>query len=480
MLTKKVTKTIECFGMLNPGDRVVVAVSGGPDSVCLLSVLQALAKSLHLTLHIAHLDHMFRGKESADEALFVADLAKKSGIPSTIKKTDVPAFCRERGLSSQEGARRERYGFLQRVARETGAARIATGHTADDQAETFLMRLIRGAGVAGLSAIPPVRENIIRPLIEITRNEVQEYVKENSLAFVTDPSNTRPVYTRNRIRLDVLPVLKRFNPRIIETLSSEAAFLRDENEAMEACVATFSPGVIIREEAGVILNREKFNVLPQAFKRRLLRKAVDLAVMEPTGLSSPETRALSSVQTDEALAFMAVARTGRALRLPFNLTIERTYEKFIVSLQAVVQEFSRVLGLSGTTTIPEIGVEVNTSVLEMRNEEREPGGEREENYLWQAEFDYDKIRSPLLLRSRLRGDCFCPAGMGGRSKKLQDYFVDEKVPRHKRDAVPLLISGDDLLWVVGFRTDNRYLPGEQTKRILAIKVRQVAHGARAT
>jgi len=363
--------------MLKPGDRVIVAVSGGPDSVCLLSVLQALAKDLDLALHVAHLDHMFRGKESADEALFVAGLAKKSGVPAIIEKVDVPAFCREQGLSSQEGARRARYGFLQRVALETGAERIATGHTADDQAETFIMRLMRGAGVSGLSAIPPVRENIIRPLIETTRDDILEYLRQNMLEFATDPSNAKPMYTRNKIRLDVLPVLKRFNPRIIETLSSEAALLRDEDEAMEACLATLSPNVISREKTGVILSREKFNALPQAFKRRLLRKAVDLVVAEPSGLSSPETQALSSVQIDEVLAFMSTARTGRAMHLPLNLTIERSYEKFIVSPQAVVQDFSRALALPGTTAIPEIGVEVETNVLEMRDEERRTGEERE-------------------------------------------------------------------------------------------------------
>ena len=166
MLLTTIKETIKKYHMLSPGDRVLVAVSGGPDSVCLLSLLQTLAKELELTLHLAHLDHMFRGKESADEALFVADLAKTLGIPATIEKFDVPAFCRERGLSSQEGAREVRYGFFQRIAASTGASRIATGHTADDQAETFLMRLVRGAGTSGLSAIPPMRENIIRPLIE--------------------------------------------------------------------------------------------------------------------------------------------------------------------------------------------------------------------------------------------------------------------------------------------------------------------------
>jgi tRNA(Ile)-lysidine synthase len=470
-VVRKVQHTITRFGMLKPKDRVVVAVSGGPDSVCLVSVLHALSKDLDITLHIAHLDHMFRGKESADEALFVAGLATKLGIPSTIEKTDVPAFCRERGLSPQEGARLARYDFLQRVAQSTGTARIATGHTADDQAETLIMRLLRGAGVTGLSAIPPVRKNIIRPLLETTRHDIQEHLRQNGLEFVTDPSNAKPVYTRNRVRLDVLPVLKRFNPRIIETLSGEAALLKDEDESMEDCVSKLASNVIIQEEAGVILKREEFNALPRAFRRRLLRKAMDLAVAEPPALSSSQTRALSSVQIDEALAFMAVASTGRSMHLPFDITIEREYEQFIVSAQRALKKFSRVLALPGTTSIPEIGMTVKTSVLKTGGAESETDMECEGNYLWQAEFDYDKICTPLLLRSRLPGDRFRPAGMGGRSKKVQDYFVDEKVPRRKRDAVPLVVSGNDVLWVVGLRTDNRYLPGEQTKSILTIRMR---------
>jgi tRNA(Ile)-lysidine synthase len=463
MLTSKVKQTVERFCMLKPGDRVVVAVSGGPDSVCLLSVLQALAKDLNLVLHVAHLDHLFRGKESADEALFVAGLAEKLGIPATIGKIDVPAFCRERGLSSQEGARTARYDFFSRVVEATRASRIATGHTADDQAETFLMRLLRGAGVSGLSGIPPVRENIIRPLIEVTRQEVLEHIKEAGLAFVTDPSNSKPAYTRNKIRLDVLPVLKQFNPRLIETLASEAALLRDEDEAMEACLARLVPGIISREKDFVVFKREEFNALPQAFRRRLFKRAVDLAGAESSGLSS--------VQIDEALAFMAGAGVGRAMRLPHGLTVEREYGKFIISLQAASLAFSHTLALPGTTRIPEIGIEVETTVRETRDDGRERRDERAENYLWHAEFDYAKIMLPLMIRSRLRGDRFCPTGMGGRSKKLQDYFVDEKLPRRKRDAVPLLVSGDDVLWVAGLRTDERFLAGPETGKVLIVTMR---------
>jgi len=457
MLLTKVKETIKKHRMLKPGDCVVVAVSGGADSVCLLSTLHILSKDFDITLHIAHLDHMFRGQESADDALFVADIAKKLSIPATIEKVNVPAFCIERGLSAQEGARIVRYGFLRRVAHTMGASRIATGHTADDQAETFLMRLIRGAGVAGLSAIPPVRENIIRPLIAVTRDEVLEYIQGVGLGYATDSSNAKPVYARNRVRLDILPALKQFNPRIVETLATEAALLRDEDEAMDACLSTMSAGVLSQEENVIALKRGEFNALPQAFRRRLFRKVVEIAGVESAGLSS--------CQIDEALAFMAAAQTGRTMRLPYSLTIEREYDHFLVSFQATAKKFSYTLALPGLTAVPEIGLQVETMIVEASAQ-----GRAETNYFWQAMFDYDIIQLPLTLRTRLRGDRFCPAGMGGRSKKLQDFFVDEKVPRRKRDTVPLLVSGDAVLWVVGFRTDERFLPGEETKRLLKVGV----------
>jgi tRNA(Ile)-lysidine synthase len=297
MLPAKVKDTIRKFSLLTPGDRVLVAVSGGPDSVCLLSVLHVLAKDLDLELHVAHLDHMFRGKESADEALFVSELSKKLGITATIEQFDVPAYCLERGLSPQEGAREVRYGFFQQAAKAAGASHIATGHTANDQAETFLMRLIRGAGASGLSAIPPLRENIIRPLIESTRDEVLEYLKETGLAFVTDPSNAKPVYTRNRIRMEVLPVLQRFNPRIVATLAAEAGQLRDEDEAVEGYCATLADSILVLKENIVFVRRNEFNTLPPAFRRRLLKNASELAGLESSGLSR--------IQIDEAITFMA-------------------------------------------------------------------------------------------------------------------------------------------------------------------------------
>jgi tRNA(Ile)-lysidine synthase len=459
MLLIKIRETIRKYSMLDPGDRVVVAVSGGPDSVCLLSVLHALAKDLDLKLHVAHLDHMFRGKESADEALFVEGLAKKFNIAATIEKIDVPFFCRERGLSAQAGAREVRYGFLANVAETVGAARIATGHTAADQAETFLMRLVRGAGVSGLSSIPPKRGNIIRPLIGATREEVLGYLQSVGLEYATDPSNARPAYTRNRIRSDVLPVLGGFNPRIVETLAAEAALLRDENEAIEAYLTQMMKGMFDQGEGIVAIKRVEFNALPLAFRRRMLRLAA--------GLIGEDSPALSRVQVDEALGFIAGAQTGRALRLPQGLRVEREYERFTLSKARDTERFSHALAVLGTTSILELGIDIERTLSE-----GEPARETDDkNYRWQALFDYDKIGPLLTLRNRRTGDRFCPAGMGGRSKKLQDYLVDEKVSRSERDAIPLLCSGGDILWVVGFRTDERFLPQTDTKRVLVVRVK---------
>jgi tRNA(Ile)-lysidine synthase len=458
MLPTKVKETIRKYTLLNHGDRVLVAVSGGPDSVCLLGVLQALSKDLDLTLHVAHLDHMFRGKESADEALFVSELAKKLGIPATIDTLDVPAYCLERGLSPQGGAREVRYDFLQRTAMTIDAAHIATGHTANDQAETFLMRLLRGAGATGLSAIPPVRDNIIRPLIDITREEVLDYLKATGLAFVTDSSNAKPVYTRNRIRMEVLPVLQRFNPRIVATLAAEAGQLRDEDEAVEGYCATLADSILVRKDNTVFVKRNEFNTLPPAFRRRLLKKASDLAGVESSGLSR--------IQIDEAIAFMAAAQTGRTMDLPIGLKIGREYDRFVVGARSGTIDFSHVIVIPGTTVISELRMEIETLVAD-----RLPAEQEDINYVWQALFDYDKIGPILTLRNRHPGDWFCPTGMGGRSKKIQDYFVDEKVPRRKRDLVPLLCSGEDVLWVVGMRTDERFLAHAESKKVLVIRAR---------
>ena len=462
MLLTKVKETLHKHSMVSPGDRVVVAVSGGPDSVCLLRVLMALAPDRGLSLHIAHLDHRFRGPESAAEARFVERLARDLGVPATIDSRDVPAYCAERGLSDQAGAREVRYAFLREVAQAEHASRIALGHTANDQAETLLMRLIRGAGTAGLSAIPPTRENIIRPIITATRDEVLEYLRGLNQGFATDPSNEKPLYTRNRIRRDVLPLLATFNPRIVEMLAAEADMLRDEDAALEAMLEDAMARTVRLESGRVHITRDGFNGLLPAVRRRILRKAVVSA-------AGNEAAELSSVRTDEAVAFMEEAQTGRGMDLPCGLVLAREYDDLIIRQRGEAHEYCTAVTVPGRTAVPEAGMFVEALLAE------EPFSieQDDENNLWQAQFDYAKIALPLYLRNRREGDRFCPAGMHGRSKKLQDYFTDGKVPKSARDAVPLLTTGQDLLWVVGMRTDDRFLPGPDTKQVLVVTVRKI-------
>jgi tRNA(Ile)-lysidine synthase len=460
MLIAKVKETINTYRMLDRGDKVVVAVSGGPDSVCLLSVLHALAKDLELTLHVAHLDHRFRGEESAADARFVAGLAKELGIAATSESRDVPLYCAERGLSAQAGAREVRYAFLQQCAQATGARRLAVGHTANDQAETLLMRLVRGAGLSGLSAIPPVRENIIRPLIGATRNDVLAYLQEQGIDFRTDPSNEKPLYTRNRVRHEMLPVLERFNPRIIETLAAEAVLLRDENEAVEATLPAALQKVLSAEGEAVRIRREEFGRLLPALRRRILRKAIEL-------VAGDDAVDLSWIRTGEALDFMAEAQSGRSMEVPGDLLLEREYDDLVIRAREQETVFCVPLAVPGETVVPAARLVMETAILDAVADPGADGG----NYLWQAVFDYDKILLPLYLRNRRPGDRFRPAGMGGRSKKLQDYFVDEKVPKMRRNAAPLLASEQDVVWIIGMRTDGRFLPGPGTKKFLVVQVR---------
>jgi tRNA(Ile)-lysidine synthase len=374
-------------------------------------------------------------------------------------------------VSPQAGAREVRYEFLNRVADSVGAEKIALGHTASDQAETLVMRLLRGAGISGLSGIPPFRERIIRPLIDCTRDEVLEELRAQGLPFVTDPSNLKPVYTRNRVRQELMPALKAFNPRIEETLAVEAGILREEDEAMEAQLAAVISAVILREGDTVRIKRDDFNALLPAVRRRLLRTAM---TMVPEG----DAPGLSAVQTEEALGFMAEAQAGRSMTLPGGISLEREYDAFILRFKIVPARFLVRLTVPGITAVPELALDVETRVSEKgdagarRRGDLGTGGEEEENYLWQAAFDYDKIVLPLFLRSRRDGDRFCPAGMGGRSKKLQDYFADVKVPKRKRDAVPILATERDVVWIVGMRTDERFLVGPETKRLLTVTVRE--------
>ncbi|MEK6732903.1 MAG: tRNA lysidine(34) synthetase TilS [Candidatus Omnitrophota bacterium] len=280
MLLHKIISTIKKYNMFQKGDRVLVGVSGGPDSVTLLHVLHSLKKEYSLNILVAHLDHKFRGEESKADRIFCQELAKKYGLEIVFEEIDVPKIAEEKGISPEEAARFERYNFFKAAAKERGIKKITVGHTRDDQAETVLMRLIRGAGMKGLGGISPVKEMqgflIIRPLIEISRKEVEEFISGSGLKFRKDSSNEKTIFTRNKVRLELIPFLeKEFNANIKEVLANMAENLQIENEFLAKYAKRKFNSVSKIKHSEIYIDLKKFKKQPEAVRKRILRTALE-------------------------------------------------------------------------------------------------------------------------------------------------------------------------------------------------------------
>lgn len=455
-----VLETIKKYNLLAPGDRVVVAVSGGPDSVALAHVLCQLKEEFKLTLHFAHLNHMFRGAEADRDARSVEELARNLGVSCTVTKENVPAFASAHRLSAQAAARQVRYNFLEQVRGSIKGTKIATGHHADDQVETILMNILRGTGPEGLSGIPPKREDIyIRPMIGVAREEIEAYCRENGLTFLQDTSNLKPVYLRNRIRLELLPQLaKDYNPGIRMSLLRLGQIMRDENGFMEAhTLELWDRLVISRTGSEVIFNLAGFLVIHPAVQRRLLRMAWTAAY--------GDERDLGFIHVEQILDFLQDGVTGGVIELPRHILLEKSYDCFRLTADGVEQEevnFCYELEIPGSTFVFELGVIIEAEVAEFW-----PGIAGKDE-IW---VDFEKLGMPLMVRTRRPGDRFWPLN-GAGSKKLKEFFIDEKVPRALRDKIPIVTTGEEIVWVGGIRSDDRWRITDKTRKYLHLKIKQ--------
>lgn len=465
MLKEKVRETIKKFEMLSPGDRVVVGVSGGPDSVALLHILKELALQLKVSLSIAHLNHRFRGKESDRDAEYVQELALELGLPVIVESRDVSAFIKKEGLSLEDGARRARYDFFARVVKRVKANKVALGHNADDQAETVLMRLLRGSGREGLGGIPPVRElkpgskvKIIRPLIEATREEIEKYLKENRVKARLDASNIEPIYLRNRIRLKLLPLLTKYNPNIKSILVRTAQILGEEDRYLERIVSQHLKRIVKKGKEGITLDIIKLSSLSLPIQRRILR--------ETLGSIKGNKLDIQLAHIDDILDLLK-ARGRASLDLPGNILITKEYRKLSIHFkrEKKASSFNYSLKVPGITKIPELGLSFRTKIPKTRPRALKKGLKK------RAYFDYGRIKAPLSLRNREAGDRFQPLGMRG-SKKLKDFFIDEKIPLKERERIPLLVSGKEIIWVVGHRISDKAKVTNKTEKVLMVEVKR--------
>jgi tRNA(Ile)-lysidine synthase len=450
------------------GATLVVAVSGGADSVCLLHVLLGLRGELGVELHVAHLDHQLRGDDSRVDARYVANLARRLGIPATIERRDVRSYHAGQGASLEESAREVRYAFLAEVAGKIGAERVVTGHTLDDHAETVLMHIIRGTGTGGLRGLQPINSlqtgagslTIVRPLLEVTRQETSEYCRRHRLRPRLDVSNLSLSPLRNRIRHQLLPLLKDYNPQIVDALARTARIAGDDLRLLDE-MAVQSWRDVVRQQAGTfIFDKAAFVGLPVSLQRSLLRRTVGELL---GSLKDIEARHIEEVLVGLNLP------PGSMLNLPGGLLFSVDYDRYLVGTDRsglcpfpdLPGEFS--LKIPGETLIP--GWRIEAAII--------PSVEMEKEYDdFTAYFRLDRVGSGVTVRSRRRGDSFQPLGMD-QMKKLGKFMIDAKVPRAWRKRVPVVCSPRHIMWVVGWRIDDRLEVTDYVGEVLRLNFRRL-------
>jgi tRNA(Ile)-lysidine synthase len=460
---EKVEDLIRKEKLIRPGMRVVVGVSGGADSVALLSVLKELAPSFSLDIYAAHLNHLLR-EEAVEDAAFVQEFARSLHIPVAVGYARVAYLACEHQMSIEEAGRWARYRFLRYAARRFGAQRIAVGHHLGDQVETVIFNFLRGAGPAGIAGIPVQNRGVVRPLLGVTREEIEDYCRFRDLTWCTDVTNLATDYRRNRIRVELLPYLRQyFNPQVDRAITQLADIISQENAFFDVLAAVLLDELTEEGMHGQFnVSLGKFLSFPLALQRRLLRKVIR---RKGEGLKD-----IGYQNYNDCLSFLEESRPGGELHLPHGLRLVKGSRYFTVlktsPKRSTWKEVYRILEVPGETMIPELGVSISAKIRPYRDFPDQSFYFLPENY--QVCFDYDKINLPLFVRTRRDGDRIRPFGLEG-TKKLKKLFNDLKISSHQRDCVPLVVSDDEIHWVVGYRRGAAAPVTAKTKQVLLLQ-----------
>jgi tRNA(Ile)-lysidine synthase len=476
-LVRAIEKTIVTCGMLQPGDRVLVGLSGGPDSTALLLGLHHLCARQSVYVGAAHLNHGLRGDRAANDARHAADLAARLGIAFVTETHSVEAYRQNHRVSPEEAAREVRYRFLQGAAMAGGFNRIALGHHKDDDAELVLMRLLRGSGPLGLAGIPPRRPlpggalTIIRPLIRTSRAAILAFLKRRGVTAVTDESNADDRFLRNRIRHHLLPLLKElYNPALVEGLSRMAQLMRDEETWLEGvAVERLRSLTLVDQGAALVLDRRGLADCLPALQRRVLRAAIQRC--------KGDLRRMGFVSLEAAREFAVQGSAHGACDLPDGLVIRGQGHRLLVASlprNRTTGRFPRTFPMApgfecripspGCFPIGESGVTMTFSLLETPPTEDVYGTGQQTAF-----FDMDQLRFPLTVRNFRPGDRLAPLGLNG-TQKVKKIFIDRKIPRENRMRYPLLLCGDSVLWVAGLRQSETGKITSSTTRWLKVEM----------
>lgn len=462
-LVKTVAGDIEKYNLFEKGSRIVAGVSGGADSVCLLKVLCELKDEYNLSITAVHVNHGLRGSEAEKDQEYVTELCQKWEVPLRIFRADIKALSNEKKISLEEAGRIARYSFFNQVLKEHGANYIAVAHQLEDQAETVMHHILRGTGIDGLCGMSIKQGNIVRPLLNISRDEIIKYLDENGIPYCIDSTNLESEYTRNRIRNELFPFIRdNFMVNPVAQLARLSNIAREEQEFLENAAKEAYEKAVLNDSGNVELSLTKLKDFPDAIKKRIIRIAWEKI--------NNNRKNLEYVHIEQLMALLTRGQTGKKAELPQGFEVRISYDKLIFSkkMDKSTAPYSYRVNLNGITVANEANGVLNASVMSMKEAKElygPPESLKEGDFV--QFFDYNKLGNGIVLRNRIEGDRIRPRGSRGE-KRLKEFFIDEKIPREKRDEIPLIARDNKIVWIVGMRTSQDFRADKDTEKVLVL------------
>ncbi len=449
-IENKVKNFIREYNLIQNGDNLVVGVSGGADSMMLLHFLYEHQAYYDIHIKVAHIHHGVR-IEADSEAVFVEQVSKKWQLPYYRHNCNIKQLSKEKGLSEEEVGRIERYNFF--ISLSNDYSKIVTAHHMNDQAETLIMRFLRGTDLNGLGGIPPKRGNIIRPLLCLKRTEIEDYCLYHGISYKDDHTNFTTIYTRNKVRLECIPYIEQnLNPNIVNLLGEHSHLYREGEEFLKNYTKEVFDKCVSKSGENVVIELATFQNYHKYIQKRVVLSAIE---------------ALNTVVKDitlkhlESIIGLTHLQSGKKICLPYNIIGYKEYNKLIIGYQKCVDLAYHYPINIGAKIIPEARVTIILTCVEKQaiNQKNEK--------MYTKYIDYGKIRGELQMRTRLSHDYLVTqAG----TKKLKKIFIDDKVPKILRDSMPLIADGEEIIWIIGSRLSVNYYVTEETKQVLEIKI----------
>lgn len=459
-MREKVLEYIEKYHMIEKKDGILVAVSGGPDSICLLHILKWMEKPYQLRLVAVHVNHMLRGENAYRDERYVREVCKSWDIPCHVYRANIKKISKERGISIEEAGRETRYDYFYGMKEKFHLQKIALGQHGDDNAETILMRILRGTGPKGLSGISPYRKDgVIRPLLCCSRKEIEKYCAINDLFPRIDESNLESIYFRNKIRLEVIPYLEKYNRNLKLHLRHMGEMIGEQQDYIDAEMEKLWIKNAKISKDSITLPYDWLNHLSEFVQKGMLRRSINWVKDNLKEIEFTHMQLFVNMLKD-------TENTVWILELPQGVRVKRQYQQIIVKKEEKKKKifFQYPLQIEEKSFIPEIHMEI---YAHLEKKEKIDIIKSDSNTFY---FDFEKVGRELFIRNRRPGDVFQPL-RGKGTKKLKDYFIDLKIPREKRDEIPIIANKEGVIWVVGYRPNKRYIVDSDTKVVLTIQYR---------